>query len=154
MRTVFGFGMAAVLAAGCGQAKQREGKKPDAKAETLDGAWRIVALEREGMKELEINLGTEEEQTFRFAGGKMTHARQEPQVTVKLDPSKSPKQITFTETEAGEKRRTRVGIYKLDDDTLTICDVESEKEADRPTAFKTVKGSPAALLTLKRRKDE
>ena len=52
--------------------------------------------------------------------------------------------------DAGGKGETTVGIYKVEGDTLTICMVESDKEADRPKEFKTSKDSKAMILTLQR----
>src|SRR5262249_36174428 len=56
-----------------------------------------------------------------------------------LDPSKSPKQIDFTTL--GEFRRTGLGIYTLDGDTLKLCiSIDPEKVDQRPKEFTTKAG--------------
>ena len=43
-----------------------------------------------------------------------------------------------------------IGIYELEDDTLTICTTGSEKETDRPRAFTTEENSGRHLQIFKR----
>ncbi|MBA4067660.1 MAG: hypothetical protein C0501_28940 [Isosphaera sp.] len=148
MRTLFGFGMAVALAAGAnGQ---------DKKAEKLDGSWLIVGMEKGGEKLPDefFKKAPEKERTVRIAGDKMIAMKgdKEDAIAVKFDPTKTPMQMTATETKPGGKGETTVGIYKVEGDTLTICMVESDKEADRPKEFKTGKDSKAMILVLKRQK--
>ena len=149
MRALFAVGLAvAVAAAADGQEK---------KAEKLDGSWVIVGMEKGGEKLPDefFKKAPEKERTVRIAGDKLIAMKgdKEDSLTVKFDPTKTPMQLTATETKGG-KPETSVGIYKLDGDTLTICMVESEKEADRPKEFKTAKDSKAMILVLKRQKDK
>jgi uncharacterized protein (TIGR03067 family) len=55
-----------------------------------------------------------------------------------------------------ETRPAAEGIYKLEDDVLTICIVsggKSGKPAPRPTEFEAKKGEHHALFVLKRVKE-
>ncbi len=150
MRALFAVGLVVAVAAAVGAQD---------KAEKLDGSWLIVGMEKAGQKLPDdfFKNAPEKERTVKIAGDKLTAMKKdgkEDSLTVKFDPSKTPKQVTTTEAKPGGKAETSVGIYKLDGDTLTICAVESEKEADRPKEFKTAKDSNAMILVLKRLKDK
>ena len=69
--------------------------------------------------------------------------------TFKLDPAKKPKEMVTT----NDNGKIHLGIYKLDEDTLTIC-MHEESGAPRPTEFTTKKGTKIVLVVLKREKDE
>jgi uncharacterized protein (TIGR03067 family) len=66
-----------------------------------------------------------------------------------LDPARSPKTIDlFT---LGEPRRTGLGLYLLEGDTLKLClSIDPERVGDRPKEFATKAGEMRAILTLKR----
>ncbi len=69
--------------------------------------------------------------------------------TVRLDSSKSPKQIDITYTTGFLKGNTTRGIYKLDGDTWTICrGISADK--GRPTEFAAPTGSGLQLVVWKR----
>lgn len=67
---------------------------------------------------------------------------------VKLDSSKSPKEIDLTHR--SEVGPTWPGIYEINGDDMKIC-LDLEGKA-RPTEFKTKPGSKQLLLVLKRKK--
>jgi uncharacterized protein (TIGR03067 family) len=52
----------------------------------------------------------------------------------------------------GDPKKLRKGIWKLDGDTLTIC--EAGRTADRPNEFTAPEGSKRAMWVLKRVKKE
>jgi uncharacterized protein (TIGR03067 family) len=68
--------------------------------------------------------------------------------TVKCDPSAKPKSLDIVGTEGPNKGKTILAIYELSGDTLTVCYDLSGK--NRPTEFKTKKGSQLFLVTYKR----
>ena len=69
---------------------------------------------------------------------------------IELDPSRDPKTIDVI-PDGGKDRGERVlGIYKLEDDQLTICMAAPGKP--RPTEFKAEKGSGCTLRTFTRAK--
>ncbi len=70
-----------------------------------------------------------------------------------LDPTKSPKQIDLTLL--GEIRKTALGLYSLDGDTLKLClAIDPSKVAERPKEFAAKAGEMRVLLTLKRQVPE
>jgi uncharacterized protein (TIGR03067 family) len=64
--------------------------------------------------------------------------------TIKLDAGKKPRQIDAIIKKGG----TMKGIYKIDDGKMTVCFAQPGK--DRPTAFKTEKGTGQVLLGYER----
>lgn len=145
MRTAFGLGLVAVVfgVAGCN------------KADNLDGTYVIVGMERRGEKapEAVFTKESEADRTIKIAGDKLiaTKGGKDDTITVKYDSSKNPKHITTTESKPNGKTETMYGIYKLEGDTLTVCVVESDKESDRPTEFKTTKEGKTMMMTLKKK---
>jgi uncharacterized protein (TIGR03067 family) len=71
--------------------------------------------------------------------------------TIKVDSSKTPKQIDFTFTDGDQKGKTVKGIYKLGSDGLTICRGLTEMET-RPTEFAAPVDSGLLLVVWKRSK--
>lgn len=66
-----------------------------------------------------------------------------------LDASKSPKTIDFATL--GGARKTAIGIYTLDGDTLKMClSIDPVKVAERPKEFTTKAGDMRVIVTLKR----
>ncbi len=69
---------------------------------------------------------------------------------IELDPAREPKAIDVI-PDGGPNRGERVlGVYKLEDDKLTICMAEPGKA--RPKEFRADKGSGHALRTFRREK--
>ena len=87
------------------------------------------------------------------ADGKTT-ARSEGKVfiagTTKIGPAESPMTIDMSYTEGYIKGQTALGIYKIEDDLLTICRAAPDKP--RPTEFSSRPGSGHTLMTYKREK--
>jgi uncharacterized protein (TIGR03067 family) len=66
-----------------------------------------------------------------------------------LDPTKSPKTIDLVTV--GGVRRTGLGLYALDGDTLKLClSLDPDRIADRPTEFTSRGGTLRGVFTLKR----
>jgi uncharacterized protein (TIGR03067 family) len=66
--------------------------------------------------------------------------------TYKVDAKKTPAEIELTPP---KEDGTRLGIYKIDGDTLTIC-LADKDSTDRPTKFESPDGTNIMLITLKR----
>ena len=64
--------------------------------------------------------------------------------TYRVDPGKTPKEIDLTDSSG-----TRLGIYKLEGDQLTLCLTEPNRPS-RPTEFTAPAGSPQMVLVLRR----
>ncbi|HKB35422.1 MAG TPA: TIGR03067 domain-containing protein, partial [Gemmataceae bacterium] len=71
-------------------------------------------------------------------------------LTVRLDPTATPKRIDATVTASPESTPVAdiTGIYKLEKDTLTIC--VSERRDERPTEFVTRPRSGHRLVVFRR----
>jgi uncharacterized protein (TIGR03067 family) len=107
----------------------------------LQGAWTIVSVQVQGMKETKP-----EGDTVVFAGNKVTFTiGGEKDVTdFKIDATRKPK---WFDIPSGAYKS--VGIYELKDDTLRVCLNQTGK--DRPTALKSEKDTPNERLFVLRR---
>jgi uncharacterized protein (TIGR03067 family) len=150
MRSVFGRAVVAttlMLVGGCGS-KDSGGGPAGGGDPRLEGTYALVATEMLGVSTKE----TEQKGTFTFSGDKMItpNSKKEEAATIKCDPTKTPAEITISRTEVSGKVDTYYGIYKLEDDTLTLCWMKSDNPADRPKEFKTAKDSKAIIEVLKK----
>jgi uncharacterized protein (TIGR03067 family) len=117
----------------------------------LQGTWALASLEvggkavpAEKLKEAAVKIIIDQGKTTILEGDK----RQELSLTI--DPSKSPKQIDAQGTGPGGREEQGLGIYQLDGDTLRVC--YDPKEKQRPTQFKSKPGSNQVLETFRREK--
>jgi uncharacterized protein (TIGR03067 family) len=70
--------------------------------------------------------------------------------TTRIDPTAEPKTIDMFYTQGDSKGKTSLGIYKIEDDILTICRAAPDKA--RPTEFDSKPDSGQTLMTYKREK--
>jgi uncharacterized protein (TIGR03067 family) len=132
--------------------------QPKGDTELIHGTWLVASMQDEGEEQLDVSIqdkGNVPVQKLKliltFEKGKMV-VRIDGKVegeakSYKLDPSKSPKWIDFT-----DERQTYRGIYELDRDTLRICHGAPNSEK-RPTKFASECESPNKhLVVLKREK--
>jgi uncharacterized protein (TIGR03067 family) len=121
--------------------------KDDAKS--IDGTWLASAAELGGEK-----FSDEVRKTIKLVIGDgkytVTVGKNPDRGTVKVDPSKKPKEMDITGTEGPNKGKTILAIYEMTDDTLRICYDLSGKA--RPSEFKTSKDTKLFLVTYKREK--
>ena len=122
----------------------------------LEGDWTRVSLEIDGEKQ-----ASPEGHSLTIRGDQWIEKNptSETPATVKIDPSKSPKQFEETSSEAnalGEKSVVR-GIYELDGDNLKTClpfpfgeDLTKLKKV--PTEFVTSPGSDFVITVYERKK--
>jgi uncharacterized protein (TIGR03067 family) len=68
---------------------------------------------------------------------------------IRLDPSKSPKEIDITFLDGPGKGSTFPGIYALEKEQLRLCFSHTK---DRPKDFKTERGQLRELVILEREK--
>ena len=71
---------------------------------------------------------------------------------VRTEPKATPAAIDFAHTLGALNGKAWKGIYKLDGDTLTICDNAADLAKGRPTAFASKSGSGYVLLTFAKAK--
>jgi uncharacterized protein (TIGR03067 family) len=119
-------------------------------AKSMDGTWLPSAAELAGEK-----FPDEVRKIIKLVidDGKytVTVGKNPDRGTVKLDPSKKPKEMDITGTEGPNKGKTFLAIYEMtDDETLRVCYDLSGKA--RPSEFKTEKDTKLYLVTYKREK--
>jgi uncharacterized protein (TIGR03067 family) len=132
--------------------------KPDPSDEKLQGTWKVVAAEVEGMPVPSQKLGnvkvTFAKGTYTFQADGQTQKHE-----YKLDSSKSPKHIDLIQRkELLNKDSTkelrieiRAGIFELNGDELKLC-YEEEDAKKRPAEFKSKKDTGIFYLQLRRMK--
>lgn len=120
----------------------------------IEGTWIVSKAERNG----ETNDNPVGDKVS-FAAGKMTIVPDEEpdrvqNATIKLEPSKDPKQIDLTPERpegADGDAPTLKGIYKVEDGKLTILLAPPDEE--RPGEFKLAEGARGFLVVLERPKE-
>jgi uncharacterized protein (TIGR03067 family) len=119
----------------------------------IAGTWRIVALEVNGNKAMEVDArkltvvnGSDGTWSLYSEGKEVSKG------TSTIDPTQKPKTIDFTPTEGGGKGDLYLGIYELGKDTRKLCFAPPGK--DRPTEFTSTPGSEHILVTFEREKIE
>ncbi|MGE0240076.1 MAG: TIGR03067 domain-containing protein [Parvibaculaceae bacterium] len=114
----------------------------------LDGAWTAISAERDGAPAGELVGHRIEFKDDRFRilkddnllfGGHFTS-----------DPGKTPAQIDFTIEEGAAKGQSWAGIYKIENEVLTICDNAANPAVPRQQGFTAPKGSGYVCLNFKR----
>jgi uncharacterized protein (TIGR03067 family) len=142
--------LALALAAGTNlwAAPDKPSKEDPVKKEMkkLEGTWTVVTQEREG-KPVKNSKGT-----FTFAKSKLTirwDKDEEKGGKVKLDPTKSPKEMDIVADTPGGEVKLK-GIYQIKGDSLKMC--IDQKGGERPAKFTTKAGTGQILIVLKRAK--
>jgi uncharacterized protein (TIGR03067 family) len=122
--------------------------------EKLEGKWKMTDAQRDGKTFMDDGKPYAEGSTFSFTTGRVT-GHHDVRIYVgslksifdddfEVAPEKSPKEMNIgTKPDSIWKK---VAIYKLDGDTLTICDHSKE----RPKDFTTKPGDERTLYVLKR----
>jgi uncharacterized protein (TIGR03067 family) len=121
-------------------------KKSD--QELLQGAWKMVSLERDG-RVFEYPEGTQPRWVVK--GNKLLKPDGGEQfATFTLDQAKSPKLLDLTN---GEVKRAAEAIYDLDGDMWTICiNPSTDEPKERPTRFSTKDNPQWKVWVLRREK--
>jgi len=114
----------------------------------IQGAWIVVSSERDGKPSAEV------------AGHRLTFSgdafaiqlenRTLYKGTYSVEPGRKPAQIDFRHTEGDTKGKTWKGIYRLEGETLRICDNAPDMAKPRPAQFSTKPGSGAICIVFKR----
>ncbi|HEV3143482.1 MAG TPA: TIGR03067 domain-containing protein [Gemmataceae bacterium] len=121
----------------------------------FQGDWKVVGLEADGKQApAEAIKGVRMKIKGSVFEGTYPGQTSGEKATVKLDSSKSPKQIDLVVLEGPEKGKTVEGIYKLEKDRLVLCMRGPEvAEKGRPKEFKTDTDSGLGMMTLERIKE-
>jgi uncharacterized protein (TIGR03067 family) len=122
---------------------------PKKETTTLKGKWKVVSLTHGGKPAPEELLKdfkcTFEEKTYTDTiNGEVGQEGE-----YKFDDSKSPKTIDFDIKKGHNEGKKQVGIYKIEDEKLTLVMAEPDA-TDRPTSFKLEEGSSLIEVVLER----
>src|SRR5262249_47626330 len=120
--------------------------------EKLQGEWTMVSLEQRGAKSRDevvkrMKLTVKGDQGIVSRQGQ----EREQKYTIKKDPSQKPKTLDLTNY-YGNEEFASLGIYKLEDDTITLCRTTETGDIDRPREFKTTP-EEGILVVWKRAKN-
>jgi uncharacterized protein (TIGR03067 family) len=141
------------LAAGSGRSEPVKKVAPNEATEKefarFEGTWKFVSLEVGGKK---LPPEALKGHSLILKGDRFEMHTEEGVVkgTFKVDVATKPKQIDITFTDGPPKGQTLKGIYKLEDDTYTVCIDPAAKE--RVTEFASKPGTMGVLEVLKREK--
>ena len=139
--------VAFALVVSCSSVAWCDDAKDEAKA--MEGTWLPSAAELAGEK-----FPDEIRKVIKMVidDGKyvVTVGKSPDRGTVKVDPSKKPKEMDITGSEGPNKGKTFLAIYERDGDTMRICYDLSGKA--RPSEFKTTAGTQLYLVEYKRQK--
>jgi uncharacterized protein (TIGR03067 family) len=115
----------------------------------LQGKWRAVEMQtggnpapKEVLEKARLEI-KDDEMTWHSGGTSVRKSR------IRLDPSKSPKEIDITFLDGPGKGSTFPGIYALEKGQLRLCYSHTK---DRPKDFKTERGQLRELVILEREK--
>jgi uncharacterized protein (TIGR03067 family) len=123
----------------------------DAIAEEMSkfqGTWKQVTWEKDGITEPAQEQGWEPRATFVGNTFVVTLADGSIAIkgTFKLDPTRNPKAVDWTDTFGPDAGKTFPAIYCLDGDRLVFCVADEGEE--RPTEFRT---RPGLVLRVNQR---
>jgi uncharacterized protein (TIGR03067 family) len=117
----------------------------------LTGTWQAISYALNGskatteeMKKVQLVIDAEGKATARNDGTVFIAG------TIKIDPAQEPMTIDVAYTEGEPKGKTSLGIYKIEDDVLTIC--RAAPDHARPTEFASKPDSGLTLMAYKREK--
>jgi uncharacterized protein (TIGR03067 family) len=102
---------------------------------SMEGEWNLVAMEVDG-KPVPAEKLVSAKLTIRGDKYTLVSRNKQHEVELKLDPSKSPKEIDMTFLDGPNKDRVGKGIYEINGDKLKICR-SLDPQDERPKDFKT-----------------
>lgn len=121
----------------------------DAKKSKVEGTWIVKSVTINGKKSKEDLKNSK----LVISGNKYTlniGGKEEGHGTFKVDTSKKPHTIDIMAVSPKGKKATIIGIFKIEDNTMTVCAVPSGKE--RPDTFACPPGSQRQLVVYERQK--
>ena len=114
----------------------------------LQGTWRQIAYERDGVTDPPDEQGWQPRVTF--AGDTFAVTLADGSIAIRgtfeLDPTRNPKAVDWHDTYGADAGQTFLAIYTLEGDLFTFCAALPGQE--RPTEFRTSAGQ---VLRVSRR---
>lgn len=115
----------------------------------LTGSWTAIEAQRDGAEASEL-VGHRlefEDQAFRILGadGKLLYAGR-----YAVDATALPARIDFVQEAGGAKGQTWEGIWRLEDERLTIVDDAPDPAKGRPVDFAAGEGSGHVMVVFRR----
>jgi uncharacterized protein (TIGR03067 family) len=108
--------------------------------EEIQGTWKQIAYERDGLKEPLDEQGWEPRVTF--SGNEFVVTLADGSVPIKgmfkLDATQRPKSMNLTDTFGADAGKTFLAVYSLEGDRLAFCAADEGQE--RPSSFETMPG--------------
>jgi uncharacterized protein (TIGR03067 family) len=130
-----------------------DGKKPELKGDLkkLQGAWQATSLNYNGDDvptdgKGKVKLTFKGDTASVQAGKRVTDDY--AKIQVKLDSATKPPCIDISISAGAQKGATLEGIYKLEEDKLTLC--VKVLGMERPTKFESPEGQSIALIVFER----
>ena len=127
------------------------GVLPAAAQAALQGTWIATKVETNGAASPEV-VG----HRLSFSGDRFEIKSKDGKAvyagTVRTEPKATPAAIDFAHSLGALNGKAWKGIYKLDGDTLIVCDNAADLAKGRPAAFEAKRGSGYVLLTFVRAK--
>ena len=121
-----------------------------AKWKKLLGDWKLLSAKRGGKDVEEVKIGSLKIEKDKFTiTGKINGKKRSMPTVVKIDFSKSPKQIDFI---GNDGKPSSHGIFELEGKKLTFCFDSVRRE--RPKKFESKEGSRVQMLIFERTKKE
>jgi uncharacterized protein (TIGR03067 family) len=115
----------------------------EAEFRRLDGTWRVVSSETDGVEQPPAKLP--DRLLLTFTAGNFERGGGRRGSIARIDPSTTPKQVDYRH--AGTEEDVRA-IYLVEGDVLVEC--ATPPGADRPKGFTAAKGSGHTLTVYKR----
>ena len=113
----------------------------------LEGVWRFVLVEVEGVKQPELPFETNKLIIAKDGRFTIAQGRKISRGILKLDPTKTPGNYDFTVTNGPDRNLTTLGVYEVDGDTFRICLPLRSKE--RPSALVSSPGGGCLFQVFK-----
>ena len=112
----------------------------DQELKRFQGTWKQIAYERDGVAEPLDEQGWDPRTTF--TGEEFVVALADGSIPIKgtyrIDPTRNPKTVDWTDTIGEDAGKTLLAIYALQEDRLIFC--AAYPGLERPTEFRTRPG--------------
>ena len=118
----------------------------------FQGTWKLVGGESNG-QDIPVDKLPNGKVTFEKDHFDVTFGDDRIEGTMKVDADRDPKTFDAAHESGEDRGKTQYGIYKFEDEKLTICTSEpGSPESERPTEFRTRSDGHEVLFVFERAK--